>query len=324
MLEASVVVCTHNPREAPLTKVLAALREQTLPLERWELVVVDNASSPPLEGRVDLGWHPNARLVVEPTLGLTVARLRGARESRADVLVYVDDDNVLAPDYLAHSVELAATHPKLGSWGGNIELHFEEPPPAWSEPYWDMLTRKTVLEDCINQDVSDFRLTPYGAGLCVRHAVVDAYARQLEQTPWRRRLDRQGQSLMSAGDLDLATTACDIGLDKGVFARLHVTHLIPPSRLREDYLLRLNTAMEFSNWVMWWCREPDRVLKPWNFKRWRRHFRRLRKLEPRERRFYRARMRGQRQALRMRRLLERRQTDIDPARMLRDPGRPSD
>lgn len=317
MPELSVVLCTHNPRERHLARTLEGLRDQSLPLDRWELVLVDNASEPALEDRhLDLGWHPAARIVREPQLGLTIARLRGCRESAGEVLVYVDDDNVLCRSYLEDVSTLATIYPKLGAWGGTIELRFDEPPPPWTEPYWDMLTRKTVEADCINRDVSDFRVTPYGAGLCVRRGVVEEYARTLERSAWRRHFDRKGKGLMSAGDLDLANTACDLGLDKGVFERLRLEHLIPPERLREEYLLRLTTAMEFSTWAIWWCRDRDRLPKPWGVRRWLKHLRRLAGLSPRERRFHRARMRGRRKALGLRRLSER--EDPNLARLLRD------
>ena len=45
MVHASVIVCTHNPRLIYLRRVLEALRSQTLPLEQWELLLIDNASS---------------------------------------------------------------------------------------------------------------------------------------------------------------------------------------------------------------------------------------------------------------------------------------
>ena len=57
--ELSVILCTHNPRAAFLAETLAGLRAQTLPPERWELLVVDNASNQPLVP--DLAWHPRAR-----------------------------------------------------------------------------------------------------------------------------------------------------------------------------------------------------------------------------------------------------------------------
>ena len=55
----SVIICTHNPRFEYFDRVLNALKGQTLPLEQWELVIIDNASVEPLCERVDLNWHPH-------------------------------------------------------------------------------------------------------------------------------------------------------------------------------------------------------------------------------------------------------------------------
>src|SRR5687768_10274760 len=109
----SVVICTHNPREAYLSRVLQALAGQTLARDEWELVIVDNGSNKPVVDQVDLSFQPNARVEREDQLGLTHARLRGIRESRGETIVFVDDDNVLAPDYLAHALEIGKSWPQL-------------------------------------------------------------------------------------------------------------------------------------------------------------------------------------------------------------------
>ena len=96
----SVIICTHNPRCDYLRRCIEALREQRLPYNQWELVVVDNRSDAPLADRLDLSWHPDFHNVREETLGLTAARLRGIRETTGDLLVFVDDDNVLDVDFL--------------------------------------------------------------------------------------------------------------------------------------------------------------------------------------------------------------------------------
>src|SRR6516162_1217058 len=115
---ASVILCTHNPRPDYLSRVLAALRGQTLPAEQWEFLLVDNASERPLAEIWDIFWHPSGRHIRENELGLTAARLRGIRESGGDLLVFVDDDNVLAPDFLERAAGIAEQYPFLGAWSG--------------------------------------------------------------------------------------------------------------------------------------------------------------------------------------------------------------
>ena len=95
MLDASVIICTHNPRSDYFARVLDALRNQTLLFNKWELLIVDNASRIPLSSTCDISWHPTARHILERELGVAYARRLGIQEASADLIVFDDDDNVL-------------------------------------------------------------------------------------------------------------------------------------------------------------------------------------------------------------------------------------
>jgi glycosyltransferase involved in cell wall biosynthesis len=138
----SVVICTHNPRPSYLARVVEALGAQSLPYEDWELLLIDNGSSEALANLVDLRWHPNARHIREDELGLTAARLRGIAESRGELLVFVDDDNVLAPNYLAEALRIEREWPMLGAWDGGHQGEFEVQPAAWTRPYLNYFLRE--------------------------------------------------------------------------------------------------------------------------------------------------------------------------------------
>ena len=90
----SVLISTHRPHSGRLTRTLDGLLAQRLPTDKWELVLVDNASPEPLQiADLRLNRHPNAVLVREERLGLTYGRLAGIQHSRGQILVFVDDDN---------------------------------------------------------------------------------------------------------------------------------------------------------------------------------------------------------------------------------------
>jgi glycosyltransferase involved in cell wall biosynthesis len=291
--QLSVAICTHNPRLAYLARTLAGLRAQTLPPDTWELLVIDNASDPAVS--TDLTWHPRARVIHEPQLGLTYARLRAIAETSTELLVFADDDNVFAPNYLATALELAAEWPILGAWGGQIEPEFESAPPDWTRAYWQALALRTVDRDRWSNVKGDPRAEPYGAGLCVRRRVADAYAQALHNDPRRCALDRTGTGLISGGDTDFVHKACDLGLGTGIFTRLHVTHLIPTARLDERYLLRLIEALAYSKVMLDSLRgiipsKPSRSQRLFDF------YRHLH-ITARERRFLAARQRGRAKAL---------------------------
>jgi len=250
ILALSVVVPCHNPRRGYLERAMTALRGQTLPQAKWELCVVDNASEPPLSEWLDASWHENGRIVHEPTLGLTAARLRGFAETTAPWIVMVDDDNVLDAFYLERALQIANQHPILGAFGGSIEPVFDAPPPAWTRPYWERLAIRPVSRSVWSNDINHWESTPCGAGMCVKRDVARHYAGQMEHDPLRRSLDRTGERLISGGDMDLAWTACAMGLGMGCFCELHVSHLIPPERLTKAYLLRMFEGNGYSGSVL--------------------------------------------------------------------------
>jgi len=221
------------------------LRRQTLAKQHWELLLVDNASRQPLAQLWDLSWHPLARHVLEPELGLSSARRRGMREASAEVLVFVDDDNVLAPDYLAEGLRVGREWPRLGTWGsGAIAPEFELAPAERLKSLLYLLALREVPEARWT-NVFQIEACPWGAGIFLRRGVADAY-RDLSRDDKLPISDRRGASLMSGGDVELSYVACGTGLGIGIFPQLKVTHLIPGERVSDAYLLRLHEGIGIS------------------------------------------------------------------------------
>jgi glycosyltransferase involved in cell wall biosynthesis len=266
MPSLSAIICTHNPRPDFLSRTLAALRAQTLAPAEWELLVIDNASRVPLAGTLDLAWHPLARVVREDEVGLTAARLRGIAEARSELTVWIDDDNLLAPDYLEVVIQLAREWPRLGVWGcGDFQPEWETPPRADYAPYLHYLAVNRAPRDRWSNLLYDFPATPAGAGLCVRADVTHRYADNVREDPRRKALGRTGKGLGACEDHDLAFTAIDLGYGTGVFLALRLTHLMPAGRVQEDYLLRLVEGHACSTVLLMALR--DSSLRP-NPRRW--------------------------------------------------------
>jgi glycosyltransferase involved in cell wall biosynthesis len=293
----SVVICTHNPREDYLRRVLDALRAQKLPAEQWELLLIDNASKDPLDLKWDLSWHSRARHIREDELGLTPARLRGIKESNGELIVFVDDDNVLAPDYLSVANRIAAEFPHIATWSGRIEPDFEVAPPAFVRRFWSYLALDHVPHSFWANMVDDWCRVPCGAGMCVRTSIAKDYHAALTNHPLRRALDRKGDSLASCGDTDLALHACDSGFGYGRFAELKVTHLIPARRVKLSYLLALEESLAASTQILRYCREGVLPVVPSGSRRWLGRFRRLVTMRPLDRSIINARIRGAETAL---------------------------
>jgi glycosyltransferase involved in cell wall biosynthesis len=240
----SVIVCSHNSRRDYLQRVFAALEAQTLPGEDWELVIVDNASDPPLAKNWNLSWHLNSRIVVEDELGILYARIRGLKEASAELLMFVDDDNVLDDDYLEKAVSVSISNPEFGVWGGRIRPEFEvEPDPDVKQLLGSLAIndRELLVDRWSNGPWMMNHALPPTAGMCVRKKVARAYIRLVEQDRRRLALGHQGERLgnLTGEDTDLALVACDLNYGTAQLTCLRLTHLIPAKRVEKANLLAL-------------------------------------------------------------------------------------
>lgn len=246
MPDLTVIIPTHNPRLVLLEEVLQALRGQTLSWADWELLVIDNASDPPVPQHL-VSWHPNARVVRELQLGLTHARLRGIREACASVLVWVDDDNILAPDYLLAARDAFSAHPRLGAAGGPSRPRYEVAPPAWFTEHLAPLGcrdhgSEPILMSWDQQPPHYPSAAPIGAGMVIRQQAMKVWADAVANDRQRLSLGRRGTALSSGEDNDINLTLLRDGWQLAYLPSLKLTHVIPAARLALPYLKRLARA----------------------------------------------------------------------------------
>lgn len=276
----SVIVPTHNPDAGRLQRTLRGLCAQTLPATEWELVIVDNASAPALELARYTGDLPrHSRLVREPQLGLTCARRRGIACSAGPILVFADDDNVLAPDYLENVLRLLTAHPRMGALGGKSIPEFEQEPEHWTRDFFPLLALRDLGDRPITaaglrppgaeRNVYPGDAAPLGAGMGLRR---DALAGWLTEENAAMLSDRRGAALTSSGDNDIVFSIVRDGWEVGYFPELRLTHLIPAGRVTCAYLGRLNRGIQES-----WIRVLAKYdANPWRpIPRWTVPFRRL-------------------------------------------------
>jgi glycosyltransferase involved in cell wall biosynthesis len=251
MFSASVIICAHNPRQDYLAHVLDALRRQTLPLPQWELLLVDNGSDVPLAPEWDLAWHPHARHIRENELGLTTARLCGIRAATANLLVFVDDDNILDPRYLEIALDLAADWPKIGVFGGSQIAQYEQEPNDEIRDFAHLLAVRTIRQVLWTNVKGIDEATPRGAGMCLRRPLALRYMELVESNRLRKTLDRSGQDgLLSGGDTDMVWCVCDFGYGMLVTPALTLTHQIDKKRLDPSYLIKIVEGYGASNIVL--------------------------------------------------------------------------
>jgi len=98
---ASVVIPTHN-RRASVCRALEALARQTCAPDRFEVIVAANACS---DGTLDsirgLTLPYRLRALDLPAPGAAAARNGGAQSARGTLIIFLDDDIDVAPEFVA-------------------------------------------------------------------------------------------------------------------------------------------------------------------------------------------------------------------------------
>lgn len=253
-----VVVCTYNPNLEYLQRTVDGLRKQTLSQELWAFMIVDNASPTPVAASFS-DWHRQGRIVKEPEPGLTQARVCGIKNTQSELILFVDDDNVLDPDYLENVLQLADQHPELGAYGaGQILPEFAVEPDADCRRFTKGLALRNYKVAIWSNDPED-RSNPWGAGLVVRREVAEEFVRIVTDEPIRKTLGRTGNKLNSAEDIEFAWIACSSGMAKGIFPQLKIQHLIDAGRVDRGYLARLCEGHAFSHSLVKYIHHADIV-----------------------------------------------------------------
>jgi glycosyltransferase involved in cell wall biosynthesis len=128
---ATVAICTRN-RASVIARALESLCAIEDPKAAWELVLVDNASTDNTPQVIDrFRDRLPMRSFVEQAPGISAARNRAVAEARGAYILWIDDDALVSPQWLAKYVEAFRTWPEASLFGGPIAVAFDGPLPEW-------------------------------------------------------------------------------------------------------------------------------------------------------------------------------------------------
>jgi GT2 family glycosyltransferase len=123
-LSVSVVIPVRDDSRR-LDVCLAALCAQTYPRDRYEIVVVDNASA---QSPADVAAaHGPVRLLSEAQPTSSAARNAAIRSSQAEIFAFTDADCVPTLDWIANGVAALGSIPNCGLVAGHIDLSVRQP-----------------------------------------------------------------------------------------------------------------------------------------------------------------------------------------------------
>jgi glycosyltransferase involved in cell wall biosynthesis len=237
MTTLDVIICTYN-RASELDRALAALAtQQGSDRLLWSVLVVDNGSKDDTAGVVEAwrigGGIPGLRRVVELKTGLTAARRRGVRETNGSWIAFVDDDNLLAPDWIHSLAEAIAAHAEAGGFGGKIIIEWSSPRPDYLEQFgWCFAEQDYGAE---TREIDNLA----GAGMVLQRQA-------LEASGWVDRPlveDRTGSSLVSGGDVEMVQRVRGRGYKLWYLPQCKLSHRISAERMTRRHLLILNFGL---------------------------------------------------------------------------------
>ena len=238
----SVILCTYN-RDKYIYNVLKSVAENDYPHDQYEIVLVNNNSTDGTENecRRFQADYPDIRFryFLETNQGLSYARNCGIRNAQGDLLVYVDDDATVNPEYLRTYSDFFTHHPEAVAAGGPILPVYETEEPEWMTHYTrQLITGKLFLGN--NQREFPRGAFPGGGNACYRKSVFDTVGL------FNVELGRKGNSLIGAEEKDIFDKMTTHGMHFYYLPNAILYHIIPPHKLTQDYFDRLTYSIGLS------------------------------------------------------------------------------
>lgn len=236
----SVIVCCYNS-STRLAKALQALAKQTFNQNLlWEIIIVDNASKDNTSIVAAEIWEKldtpiKIKIVYEPLPGLGHARKKGIDEAAYSVILFCDDDNWLAANYVQGIFDILESDINIAACGGMGIPVFETAEPYWFYAYAEAFA---LGSQEINNEGEQL-LNLYGAGLAIqKHALEQLYKSGFDPLLH----GRTGKKLSSSEDTELTYAFVLMGYKLFCTDELKFFHYLPKERLAFNYLKKLFIA----------------------------------------------------------------------------------
>ncbi len=226
----TVAIGTYN-RAHWLREALKFLTRQDYPLDRYELIIVDNNCTD--NTREVVGEFTEApkppQYFLETKQSSSHARNRAFAESKGEIIVYTDDDVLGRTDWLRHMIEpfLRPGNESVGVVGGEVFPIFPDGLPKWIEGQYTNFGYRT--------DVGPLRRNqlPSTANVAIRRTVLDKVG------TFRTDLGRLPNRLTAGEDHDLMRRIQAAGYGFWFTPLADLQHVVPGSRLRFSYMMKL-------------------------------------------------------------------------------------
>ena len=227
----SVIICTYN-RDRMFEETVRSFLDCRTDSIDHELLLLDNNSTDKTR-EIGMGFaarFPWIRYINEPIQGHPYTKNRGIRESRGEIVAFLDDDVYLSSGWLTALVSSFERHPDVACIGGRVVPHFETDRPKWLED--GMLIIYGITEFGENEREIRPPEVPIGCNMAFRREVFE----QIGDFPTS--LGRKPGNLLSNDENYFLLCAAKAGLKTFYSPDAKVSHRIPPIRTSRNWILR--------------------------------------------------------------------------------------
>lgn len=239
----SVIVCCYNSASRLEETIRHLALQQVSENIRWEIIIINNAST---DNTYETAIRECQRypqllnrfsVVNEPRPGLSFARERGINLSTYAYIIFCDDDNRLAADYIDLSYQIMENNLTIGALGGQSDAvtdisHF---------PDWFEAVKGSYAVGKQAEKSRFLTKSLWGAGLITRKKLYH-YCFPKEFPSYLT--GRNGDKLSAGEDSEYCIRLQLKGYKIYYDERLKFTHFIAGKRLNPDYLTRMNKGFE--------------------------------------------------------------------------------
>jgi glycosyltransferase involved in cell wall biosynthesis len=241
----SIIICFYNAGDK-LGPTLEHIKvQEKRSAQNTELILVNNCSSDHSEKVImdtmkDFHGFP-WKIVAESKPGLANARLCGLHHAQYEFLLFCDDDNWLAPDYVQSGEDFLSAHSEVGILGGQGFATSMIAIPDWFEAVQNYYAVGPQLSK--SGQVKGTRNMVYGAGMFIRK---QSFEHLLACGFTFQSLGRTGTNLSAGEDSELCLAVQISGKQIYYLENLHFKHFMEPFRLDKQYLRRMQIGMSNS------------------------------------------------------------------------------
>lgn len=233
----SVIICCYDSA-LRLPETLKHLSLQRFLSDiRWEIILVDNRSNDDTAKIARDEWSKytcaaDFRIIHESNPGLSHARHRGINASAFEYLIFCDDDNWLADDYLINAYTILNSDKNIAALGGFGEAVSDIVIPEW---FYDVQNAYAVGKQYTYQGDVSCEKHLWGAGLALRKSI---YFKAFTNFP-SLTTGRNGNILSAGEDYELCIRFVLMKYRLHYSEKLFYRHYIPAARLSLSYKERL-------------------------------------------------------------------------------------